>query len=560
MTTTTSQRTSPPATTQVVATTSEPISNEVTIEEKRKQNALAPLLQLPSELLLCIIHQYVAIYRRRTQRQLAGKLYTWLKITQICHHLRAVALADPTLWTIVSPTNPDFVRELLVRSQQTLLSYELGHIPPTEAGLISAQLMVESMDRVDSLKYLFSLSHYGKSPDLNCEAPNLRTLTIHNAEKSHPRIANLAPSFFKNAELPSLEKLDIALLPYASVQSMFRSTLHTLSISTCSMPGITSDLVEALRAMPLLEHLKLHQVLPETHSSVRPDMSSIPIVSLSQLRSLYVTRSSAVECADFLDRLSFPPSASLHLDLRPASPTLWCAVVIPALSAKFKDREPIQTVCIHTPWNTDVQVAAWSRAMDMDEFESQQTPPDLCITMYGHHSNTIECDETLVSLTCDLPLTGVKTLFIGELNPYLKRNSSWIAMFTPMTQTEILGVLGSTVEFISSVFHRPRERKPSSSGGGQTMPNLKCLSLRKVTFKEDIDAPTIYSYDFIHNLRNCLIVRNERHKRLESLRIRLAVNFTEDDLTVLQDLTETVDWDHQVNTQAIRNQWGNDSP
>lgn len=515
-----------------------------------------PLLQLPSELLLAIIHEYVAICRRRTQKRLAGRFYTWIKVTHVCQHLRAVAIADPTLWNMVNVVQPDFLQELLVRSQQTPLTYEIGHIAQSDAALQSVGLMLESLDRVAEFKYLYSSSHFGKFPEIGASAPLLRSLTVHNAEQIHPRGATVkAPRFFSDCELPSLEKLDVALLPYSSIQSMFRPTLKSLTISTCTIPGIASVLLDALQDMPLLETLKLHQVLPE-HSTTRKEASS-PVVSLSHLRYLYLSRCGATECADFLDHLSFPSDTALHLDMRPCGRQLWCSLVIPALSAKFKDRAPVKTAYIHSPWNTDVQVAVWSKEMSMDEFESQGVTPDLCITMYGHHSGTVECDETLVSLTCDLPMSGVKTLCIGELNHYLKRNSSWIAIFTPMTQTETLGVSGSSVEFVSSVFHRPRERKLSSSGGGNVMANLKCLSLRKVTFKEDYEA-AVYHYDYIHSLSTCLAIRNERHKKLEVLRIRLAVNLAEEDTHLLESVADRLDWDHEVHIQSLRKKFPDD--
>ncbi|TCD69982.1 hypothetical protein EIP91_005571 [Steccherinum ochraceum] len=525
------------------------------IEASREQNALVPLLQLPSELLLAIIHHYVGIHRKPSKKPLSGKLYTWLRVTHVCHHLRSVALADPKLWSTIYPANPDFVSELLVRSQQIPLTLEFNHLPASESGVASVRTILDAFDRIGSMSYIYSSTNASRIPPASRDASQLRSLAVRNAEAVHPRSATVKiPLFIDNCKMPALEKLDVVLLPFPTIQTLFRPTLTKLSMSTSTIPGIASALLKALEDMPLLETLKLHQVLPESNVATKGP-SDTPIVSLPRLRSLYVSRSGAVECAEFLDHLSFPSTTTLHLDLRPCGRQLWFSVVIPALSAKFKDREQVQTVCIHTPWNSDVQVAVWSRAMSMDEFETQELTPDLCITMYGHHGGTIECDETLVSLTCDLPLTSVKTLFIGELNPYLKRNSSWIALFSPMTQTETLAVMGSSVQFIATVFHRPRERKMVSTGGGQVMPNLKCLSLRKVTFKEDADAAIIYPYDFIHNLCSCLVVRNERHKRLESLRVRMAVNLTEEDAATLLEVADQLDWDHKVHKESLRRQW-----
>ncbi|THH30063.1 hypothetical protein EUX98_g4121 [Antrodiella citrinella] len=537
--------------TQVVYTNA---TNQI-VESARSLNASSPLLQLPTELLLQIVHSYIALGRNRTQKQLSARYYSWLGITHVCHRLRVVALADPTLWTRISVIHPEFLREVLARSQGMPLTYELGHMSQGESTLSAVNMMLGSLDRVESLKYLYSSNHYGKFPEFTSHAPKLRSLEVRNAEQVHPRTATVkAPLFFKDCELPILEKLDVALLPFASVQAMFRPSLKFLSISTSTVPGISSILINALKDMPLLETLDLHQVLPESNFVTTPEVSSqLPMVSLPRLRSLRITRCGAVECAEFLSHLSFPPTTTLNLELRPCGRRPWVNSVIPNLAAKFKERQPIETVCIHSPWNTDVQVTAWSRTMSMDEIESREAPtPDLLIKMYGHNNGTVDCDETLVSLTCDLPLASVKTLVVGELRDYLKRNSSWIAVFTPMVQIETMGLVASTGEFVASVFHPPRDQKPSFVGSGEVMPKLKTLSLRKVAFKVDYEEDVIYPYDYIHALRSCLTSRSEKCVKLETLRIREAINLGEDDVEVFKNVATNVDWDHIMKTESVR--------
>ncbi|VDB91909.1 unnamed protein product [Peniophora sp. CBMAI 1063] len=89
---------------------------------RRQKNAMSPTHHLPPEVLLRILCYASDDILNGYQRTLfVSRLPSWIKVTQVCHFWREVALSAPTYWADIALHTPSWMRETLARSKSALI-------------------------------------------------------------------------------------------------------------------------------------------------------------------------------------------------------------------------------------------------------------------------------------------------------------------------------------------------------------------------------------------------------------------------------------------------------
>ena len=227
------------------------------------------------------------------------RLDTLLALTGSCGRWRAIALADPTLWTdiFVDVMSPDLLRLHLERSAGLHLNVIITDPHPVTHSIICDEAYRFRRFIVDDMKL---------SPIWGDAFPNaashLEELRI-DAHPGYPSLGFLVPVF--DGSLPKLRSLQLRNVPFWSI-GMFKGLKHLeFANGAQTLPLFIPLILDVLQASPLLETLFIETCC------VLPDPRYVcTVATLPNLRRLRVTSDAVSKVLHLID---VPPSANIEI-------------------------------------------------------------------------------------------------------------------------------------------------------------------------------------------------------------------------------------------------------
>ena len=296
------------------------VPNILAVEEQMAENN-ATICRLPTEI-FTEIFLYVSI---STQEYFLPRVYcagitpgpySWLpSITHVCRQWRTAALRTHILWRRIFTLRFLCVKEILKRSQKAPLLVYAGFGKSSNRTIgASLKAILKEMPRIEGIHFEFSPDLYDKiSAFAGLPTPRLRVFI-----SASPFNLEHMPEFpfgFGHA-LPLLEHLDLSKYPRHAIQSMLRPTLKRLRLYNSEPQLIREDFIDALKALPLLTHLLLHNAIIQDDHSISSNLVPFrSILDIPRLQSLEIVDNRSGS-ASFLDAISFPPTTTTRYALK----------------------------------------------------------------------------------------------------------------------------------------------------------------------------------------------------------------------------------------------------
>lgn len=299
-----------------------------TIHQRRGQNALRPVSQLPPELLEAIFaevtckhqsaHGNTLIVCMDCQRPFDDSPYRddRLSASQVCHHWRQVALDSPRLWTSITTAMGNiFMEQQIIRASTLPLTIHiyLSEFVQADEIAMAMRCLCREIHRIKEFRIdrwsALSASPMKEWYEAAEDAPNavsLETVVVAAAYLSMPD----APAFLCHP-CPSLRVLRLEDTQITQISPNMFPSLQSLTLRMGARPAAPERLeriLALLGGLPFLTTLSLSQG-PFLTAEQPP---TVP-VQLPRLRSIALRNS----CILLLRHLILPKSVNVSLSCHP---------------------------------------------------------------------------------------------------------------------------------------------------------------------------------------------------------------------------------------------------
>jgi hypothetical protein len=386
------------------------------LRERTEHNALTPICRLPADLLILILRTYILAQKTRTiqaadnddtdetwstswnyYRDPSGhdtqmspygpRSSYWLHLTQICSHIRNIALAAPTLWQHIDLDATRWAHICLERGGGTNTSLYVATSKDVEK---HAVMLKPHSHRIRFLDVAVNVDHMankesqldGHVPFLEHTFPNLVEMGLF--PKSRRYVKYPMHSLFLGGRCDTLVSLCLIhqlITPDAPFPQL--PALEFLHLGRFTITGSCDDLVDMLKPMPRLRTLvlinpnfttsstqidrsrALYQVL-SPYSAVDQDATEptapiwglmnndIMIVAMPYLRNLRIHEVDLNDAYDLVRRFSW--RTRLSLQIREPEPSSMPSTIAwsPLISGMYQQAQGHSEMHTHVEiWTTD---------------------------------------------------------------------------------------------------------------------------------------------------------------------------------------------------------------
>lgn len=312
-----------------------------------QRNILAPISRLPPEI-LCYIFSWV---------QIPYRLENTLLITSVCRHWRHVALADPTLWSVVELNQLDMALDFLERSRGSKIETSLVCGLAAEDGFdlsFIVGILFSSLLRTGSLRLSCTQQVIDKHASL------LQSSRGPHLDKFHFRgeqgLVQLPEGLFSGYH-PNLLHVSLwsAVVPW---DSPILSCLRSLDLTRIHEAGqlTMTELLYILSQCPMLERLSLVKAGPKfTLGEREADVPDLNLPCLTQFRmahsSIGMHRSAA---RILLSHLSLPEDISIELQCFSAV-SIDMMTLLPSHLQRWAVKSTMKAKFSSSPWDSDYE-------------------------------------------------------------------------------------------------------------------------------------------------------------------------------------------------------------
>jgi len=157
---------------------------------KSRQNTFSRICRLPPEILSQIfIFTTFSTGSEILSGQRTAMFLSWINITYVCRHFRAVALECPEMWTGIHFTSAAWATEMLKRSKgaDLVLSFRQRILGD---GVVYGQLIEQGS--VEQLKEVLNQMHRVQDISLNAVTTAELEALFHGLEVEAPRLRSLS--------------------------------------------------------------------------------------------------------------------------------------------------------------------------------------------------------------------------------------------------------------------------------------------------------------------------------------------------------------------------------
>ena len=397
---------------------------------KSRRNALAPISRLPPEIIANI---FIFLSQPADCVQiLAGEEQdlAWLRISQVCHRWREIALSHPRLWGHIdfSTLTVEGVTEILSRSKMAPLELNANLC---RVRWESARFDTFQEQLVDHVSHTCRLNIIAKPSDLQTvvdqlvsPAPALeRLMLIANDKARHlviPARAVMPPNLF-DGSAPRLSHLQLNHCDISWTSPLLKN-LRLLDLHTLS-PGARPSLgewLDAMSQMPKLETLVVHFATPMAPTVQMTILDPARVITHTYLTQLYLV-ASASDCALALAHLILPSLTNMHIDAISEHPEAHdVRRLIPYISRNAhgpQDVKPLQSMII-SGGDSLTEIIAWTEPDTDIEVQDAVTLMKATLTaraiftVSGHVWRPGTDLEILDTALAALPLSSLRSLTV----------------------------------------------------------------------------------------------------------------------------------------------------
>ncbi|TFY84003.1 hypothetical protein EWM64_g18 [Hericium alpestre] len=466
----------------------ESLVHELTTLREYK-NSFAPISRLPAELIALIFFYYQAMQRAAAKalRQNEYVVPSWLNVTYVCRRWRHIALEIPTLWVDIV-IHKYWTQEMLRRSRNAPLILDVVLPFPNNSTarpskfLPTVKLALEQLHRAGELNLV---GHWEVLQEVMAQlsvkrAPLLSSLSL--TSQGGPQMI-VPPNIFAGEVPPLLCHVTLWNCDVAWDSPFLSQNLVSLTVmGTYRFERPTNGtLLNALSGMTELESLTLN-ALPwvnptsQDFTSPLPAQPTILLPSLSRLR----LTGRAIECDEFMNRLSMPALTSLSLK---------CQIEVPGALDLEGIFEKITQIVNGTsrPHGPDtplhcirvgdldtafgLHIEGWSGVPPADTYEWPRPAADPVVSCRFWWTETLSERLEIPLITkfmATVPVQDVRTLVMHP--PYFGSTPiDWTACFGRLARLQAIHIRDwSTMEVLFTAWRAYISWDPSYYNGGSS--------------------------------------------------------------------------------------------
>jgi hypothetical protein len=537
---------------------------------KHRLNSLTTIAVLPPELLaeifLYLSHESLAIFHSEAAYvyHSDGRFsapYSWLAITHVCHHWRAVALKAPQLWSVIWLLRAECVTEMLSRSRSTSLIVRANNLQGKASEL---DLVMRELPRIVSFQVI--MPTYMQLRDWPVDAPRLKELVLHAREASETLTLSttLLQTHFSKCIAPALEKLDLHALEGQWSNSILKSSLKHLALRGTKSPTLHTmeEIMLVLEKLPLLETLDLDSCLPQT--GISENVSRI--VDFPRLQSLRLL-THAITCFRFLERVNFGPyvKMAVHVYLQESTDAEQLFPMLLRLLSRHHEGEScsptLRTLYVSSILaSMNLRLQVWPTRHSVQQLYDKPAnvlpEPFFELTVRNNHL------LAALHLLHAVPTGDIEcAMFDPAFCPRNLEKSEWTNAFAAIPKLRELGFGAVARDHVHQVLnHRVPVTEATTSGTGEgrkktrirkdvCMPHLTALYLYKICIYPARES-------FLKRLLATLERRKKAKHPLETLSFRYMSRFSEEDAKPFKAVVGKVEWSMMpVNVYEYENDW-----
>ncbi|KAF6756817.1 hypothetical protein DFP72DRAFT_892402 [Ephemerocybe angulata] len=464
-----------------------------TLALKTLHNTLSTTNSLPPEILSTIFRLVQISVRRQ------GESLSWIRLTHVCRHWRAVSLGCASLWSQIAFENPFFTDVMLVRSSNAPLNVHFDVPSPSKKPLAYHALRDVLQSQVHRLRSVTIQSsgaahrlHFPKLLSKWTKAPILEELRLHATERDPLRLPFLrkgAPSL-KHLELSGFRIPDWMVLPLGP-------NLETLEITFSSevLAGeplfqrpTAQSLFSTLQRAPSLRKLRLFSTLPRIPTA--GDSHTTPIV-FKNLRELHLG-DTPIKILNFFQAVHAPQLRNLHItfddQVRDTVPLLPEFLDTLASTRNFPVNRRIIELKIEHAGEVNVHNFTFEFAG-----ASPYDADDAFMLQLSHIRNRHEAVEELIPIfTRRWDISDLHRLVVDTDNQISL--SRWDAHFRDLQKLQHIEIVGDSMWGFAFSLGDGMEHHEAAAGGGLLVPfpALLTLVVEEAEISEDILYELIY--------------------------------------------------------------------
>ncbi|KAJ3551178.1 hypothetical protein NM688_g4860 [Phlebia brevispora] len=461
--------------------------------------------------------------------------YDWLTVTAVCRRWNTVAMQTPNLWSrIFIPTNEAFLELLLERSGDALLyvSYDDNDFEDVLACLDTLELVLnEHSHRIRDLFLSIDPEAYEEiQGELHHPMSHLRTWHMcTNTDGEFPE------AYLDHGNMPALQVFRNAghyTVPWNSLSSM--STLRVLDLAYDSRDETVtlSTILNILNGMPLLQRLRLVDLITSVDTEPRPIM-------MYHLEDCEIV-STPTFCATLLQYLRTPSEMRLLIryttvETADSDYALLLSPILTKLSGATTLSPPSPLTSFGVSITEAGEFCGWRTPIGFED-PSSSGFVDVC----AFRLQIPSCPKQLAEFIKPLPLQDVQVLRMYIPSDFPDDSSQLeiadlALLSTCMPNVNTLVCSGGTSQIYSMCLCKSHGTIP---GNGLAWPSLATLVMQNVSFS--FRHGHKYDSDKIEELRKGLQDRQSRGcAPLDRLYIRRSV-IKESDLDMLTDCAKAV--------------------
>lgn len=330
-----------------------PVSTRYRLNRQINDRVLAA--RLPPEL-LCRIFAYCVPTTLAHPRSKSRRDACWIGFSQVCRRWRAVALADPWLWTVLDLSGQSIWTETMMARSRSLPLYLRTPVPPHVVALPTLLMILgKSMSQIRELDIAVPDQFV---PVLSAPlgfAPHLVSLKIRHMRyqpylqhwitaRRRPHLMLSEDAFQGCSPLLKAVQLSHCGLHWRSAWLSRGITSLRVIDSTSISPTSPIDILEALRELPLLEFLELrNNIRIRDRPTARSRIDAIHFPHLTEL----ILHDRPALAIYFLDgTVSLPPDikVSITIDESEGSDPRATAQIEPLLETFLQSRYPADSI------------------------------------------------------------------------------------------------------------------------------------------------------------------------------------------------------------------------